>query len=79
MEFRRRVLHKGAEIGLHPIDHDEVYYVLGGEGSVSSDGVAKKLTAGSAAYLFRGATVGIKQLGPEPLNMIIAYPLPSAK
>lgn len=28
MEFRKRVLHKGAAIGLHPIAHDEVYYVL---------------------------------------------------
>ncbi len=25
MEFRKRVLHKGAAIGLHPIAHDEVY------------------------------------------------------
>jgi hypothetical protein len=30
MEFRKRVLHKGAAIGLHPIAHDEVYYVLSG-------------------------------------------------
>src|SRR5690348_15638316 len=43
MEFRKRTLHVGAEIGLHPIDHDEVYYVLEGEGAVSSDGTAQKL------------------------------------
>lgn len=75
MEFRRRVLHVGAAIGLHPIDHDEVYYVLSGEGDVTSDGVTTRLTPGVAAYLFRGANVGIRQVGPEPLNLIISYPL----
>src|SRR5262245_34547315 len=63
MEFRRRVLHVGGAIGLHPIDHDEVYYVLGGEGDVTSDGVVTRLKPGDAAYLFRGAEVGIKQVG----------------
>jgi hypothetical protein len=24
MEFRKRILHRGAAIGLHPINHDEV-------------------------------------------------------
>lgn len=75
MEFRRRVLHVGAAIGLHPIDHDEVYYVLGGEGDVTSDGVTTRLKPGDAAYLFRGANVGIKQVGDAPLNLIISYPL----
>lgn len=76
MEFRKRVLHPGSAIGLHPIDHDEVYYVLGGEGDVTSDGKTTRLKAGSAAYLFRGAVVGIKQVGSEPLTLIISYPLP---
>lgn len=38
MEFRRRTLDVGAAIGEHPIAHDEVYYVLEGEGEVVSDG-----------------------------------------
>lgn len=75
MEFRRRVLHVGAAIGPHPIDHDEVYYVLSGEGEVVSDGRTYRLTAGMAAYLYDGAVVGIRQLGPEPLSLIISYPL----
>ena len=41
MEFRKRVLHVGAAIGAHRIEHDEVYYVLSGEG---------ELTAGEEAY-----------------------------
>jgi mannose-6-phosphate isomerase-like protein (cupin superfamily) len=75
MEFRRRVLHRGAAIGLHPIAHDEVYYVLSGEGEVESDGVKRRLTSGMTAYLYDGAIVGIRQLGRKKLSLIIAYPL----
>lgn len=75
MEFRKRVLHVGAAIGLHPIDHDEVYYVLGGEGDVVSDGVTTRLTPGMAAYLYKGAVVGIRQTGSAELALIISYPL----
>jgi acetyl esterase/lipase len=75
MEYRRRTLHVGAAIGEHPIDHDEVYYVLAGQGEVISDGERRLLTPGMAAYLYDGAVVGIRQLGPEPLDLIISYPL----
>lgn len=76
MEFRKRVLHPGAAVGPHIIAHDEVYYVLGGEGEVVSDGVHRKVAPGDAAYLFTGAEVGIRQLGETPLSLIVAYPLP---
>ena len=76
MEFRRRILHRGAAIGDHPIDHDEVYYVLAGEGVVTSDGVSAPLRKGMAAYLYRGAVVGIRQVGARPLSLIISYPNP---
>lgn len=76
MEFRRRVLHKGAAIGEHPIDHDEVYYVMAGEGEVVSDGKHARLGPGMTAYLYRGAVVGIWQKGAEPLSLVIAYPNP---
>jgi mannose-6-phosphate isomerase-like protein (cupin superfamily) len=75
MEFRRRVLHVGAAIGAHVINHDEVYYVLSGEGEVVSDGVTARLRPGMAAYLYTGANVGIRQLGAEPLSLIISYPV----
>ena len=75
MEFRKRVLHKNAAIGLHPIAHDEVYYVLSGEGEVTSDGVTQRLKPGMAAYLYDGAVVGIKQIGRQPLTLIISYPV----
>ena len=75
MEFRKRVLHKGAAIGLHPIAHDEVYYVLSGEGEVTSDGVSQRIRPGMAAYLYNGAVVGIRQIGNKPLSLIISYPV----
>jgi mannose-6-phosphate isomerase-like protein (cupin superfamily) len=75
MEFRRRVLDVGAAIGEHPIGHDEVYYVTSGRGLVISDGVEAELGPGMAAYLYEGAVVGIRQLGDEPLSIIIAYPV----
>ena len=76
MEFRKRVMHKGAAIGLHPLKHDEVYYVLSGQGDVTSDGVTKRLGAGGAAYLYTGNNVGIAQVGDEDLVLIVSYPLP---
>ena len=76
MEFRRRILHPGAAIGEHPIDHDEVYYVLSGRGEVVSDGVKAILEPRMAAYLYRGAVVGIAQVGEAPLDLIISYPNP---
>lgn len=77
MDFRKRVLHPGAAIGLHVIAHDEVYYVLSGTGVVSSDGETKPVGPGTAAYLYNGANVGIRQTGKDPLALIIAYPLPT--
>jgi mannose-6-phosphate isomerase-like protein (cupin superfamily) len=74
MEFRKRTLHPGAAIGAHRIDHDEVYYVLEGEGEATSDGTTARLTAGMAVYLYSGANVGIRQIGEAPLTIIIAYP-----
>ncbi|WP_439567287.1 cupin domain-containing protein [Sphingopyxis sp.] len=78
-EFRKRALHVGAAIGIHPIDHDEIYYVLSGTGIVHSDGAEKELKAGTAAWLYKGARVGIRQTGGEPLVLIIAYPNKAAK
>lgn len=75
MEFRRRVLHSGSAIGEHPIDHDEVYYVLAGQGEVVSDGETRLLAPGMAADLYDGAVVGIRQLGDAPLDLIISCPL----
>ncbi|MBL8652225.1 MAG: cupin domain-containing protein [Sphingopyxis sp.] len=78
-EFRKRALHLGAAIGVHPIDHDEIYYVLSGTGVVHSDGEEKELRTGMAAWLYKGAKVGIRQTGDAPLVLIIAYPNKAAE
>lgn len=78
MEFRRRTLEPGAAIGEHPIAHDEIYYVLEGEGEVVSDGQRATLKPGMTAYLYEGAIVGIRQKGDRPLALIIAYPVKEA-
>lgn len=74
-EFRKRILHPGASIGLHVLSHDEVYYVVSGRGEVASDGRTEIMGPETAAYLYEGADVGIRQVGAEPLVLIIAYPL----
>ena len=75
MEFRRRTLDIGAAIGEHPIAHDEVYYVLDGEGEVVVGRPARsRCKPGMTAYLYDGAVVGIGQNGDKPLALIIAYP-----
>lgn len=75
MEFRKHTLDRGAAIGLHPIERDEIHYVISGEGVVTSDGVSTPLRAGMAAYLYEGAVVGVRQTGRAPLTLIIASPL----
>jgi mannose-6-phosphate isomerase-like protein (cupin superfamily) len=75
LEFRKRVLHPGAAVGAHRNGHDEVYYVLSGRGEVVSDGETAELGPGMAAYFYDGASVGIRQIGDEPLAIIIAYPI----
>lgn len=75
MEFLRRALHPGAAIGKHVIDHDEVYYVIAGRGEVEADGQRQILGAGDMAYLYAGEEVGIRQLGDEPLDLVVSWPL----
>lgn len=77
MEFRKRVLHVGAAIGAHKLAHDEVYYVLSGEGEAFSGERTEPVKAGQAIYFFAGETMGIRQKGSQPLALIISYPLAS--
>lgn len=77
MEFRKRILHVGAAIGVHPITHDEVYYVASGEGDLTAGGQTVRMRPGDAAYLYEGDAVGIEQRGEAPLVLIISYPLPA--
>lgn len=72
-QFRKRVLHKGAGIGLHQHDHDEIYYVLSGRGRYILDGVVHDVTAGDALLTRTGSTHSIQQTGGEDLVLLIVY------
>ncbi len=76
-EFRERVLHPGGSaIGVHPIDFDEVYFILEGQGVVTANEVVRPVGPGDMVYFYRGSQVGIRQTGEGPLRLIVAYPLP---
>jgi mannose-6-phosphate isomerase-like protein (cupin superfamily) len=76
--FRKRALHKGASIGMHVLEHDEVYYIVSGRGEVSVDDSRREVEANTAIFMHAGADVGIRQLGDDDLVLIVSYP-PVAK
>lgn len=77
--FRKRALHPGASIGDHKLTHDEVYYVVSGQGELIVDGTRSDMKAGSAAFMWEGASVAIRQTGKEDLVIIVSYPPPTPK
>ncbi|MFC3550554.1 cupin domain-containing protein [Lysobacter cavernae] len=72
--FRQRALHRGATIGTHRNDKDEIYYVLSGRGELLLDGKRSQVGAGDAILTRNGSTHGLKQLGDEDLVIIVVYP-----
>ena len=72
--FRKRALHKGASIGMHVLEHDEVYYVVSGRGELRVDDRKVEVGPDSAVFMHEGADVGIRQLGDADLVVIVAYP-----
>lgn len=72
-EFRKRVLHKGAGIGLHQHHKDEIYYVLGGRGIYELDGSEHPVQVGDAMLTRPGSTHAIRQDGDEDLVLLIMY------
>jgi mannose-6-phosphate isomerase-like protein (cupin superfamily) len=72
--FRKRALHPGASIGMHVLSHDEVYYIVSGQGELSVDDQRVAVGPDSAVFLHEGADVGIRQTGEADLVIIVAYP-----
>ena len=71
---RKRVLHKGAGIGLHPQHKDEIYYIVSGEGSYVLDGQQFDVRAGHALLTRPGSLHALQQRGEEDLVVLLAYP-----
>ena len=72
--FRKRALHRGAANGVNVLQHDEVYYALRGRGELEVDGAQLTLEPGTAVFMYRGATIRLRQVGEDDLVVIIAYP-----
>ena len=72
--FRKRVLHKGAGIGMHQHDKDEVYYVVSGKGRYIMDGTIRDVGPGDAMLTRTGSTHSLMQDGAEDLVILLAYP-----
>ena len=73
---RKRVLHKGAGIGLHPQHKDEIYYVVSGQGRYILDGQLHAVSSGHAMLTRPGSTHAIEQQGEQDLVLLIVYPSP---
>ena len=71
--FRKRALHRGAAIGYHRNDADEIYYVLSGRGELTVDGVKREVGAGTAILTRPGSSHGLRQVGTEDLVILIDY------
>lgn len=72
--LRKRVLHKGAGIGLHPQHKDEIYYIVSGQGSYVLDGKQHDARAGHALLTRTGSSHALQQVGEEDLVVLLVYP-----
>lgn len=72
--LRKRVLHKGAGIGLHLHDKDEIYYIVSGRGLYALDGAQYAVGPGHALLTRPGSTHALQQVGEEDLVVMLAYP-----
>lgn len=79
LRFRKRVLPKGAGIGLHPHRHDEVYFVLSGAGVYVLDGKVHDVVSGDVLLTRGGSTHAIMQSGDDDLVLLITYPVVASR
>ena len=71
--FRKRVLHKGAAIGYHLQKTDEVYYIIGGHGTMTINDRPFAVKRGDAILTRGGNSHGLAQKGLADLTIIISY------
>lgn len=71
--FRKRVLHKGASIGYHLQEADEVYYLLSGSGKMTINGDTFPVKPGDAMLTRKGSSHGLHNTGEGDLSLIVTY------
>jgi quercetin dioxygenase-like cupin family protein len=74
--FRKRALHRGAAIGYHRQEDDEIYYILSGTGALTLNGVESVVGPGTAILTRTGSSHGLRQLGADDLVIIVTYQQP---
>jgi mannose-6-phosphate isomerase-like protein (cupin superfamily) len=75
--FRKRALHRGAAIGYHLQEEDEIYYVVSGTGELRLNDARSTVGRGTAILTRTGSWHGLRQLGSDDLVIIIAYQQPT--
>jgi mannose-6-phosphate isomerase-like protein (cupin superfamily) len=73
LTFRKRVLKKGAAIGYHPQNDDEIYYVVSGTGMMSMNNDSFAVKSGDGVLTRPGNRHGLRQTGNDDLVIIINY------
>jgi mannose-6-phosphate isomerase-like protein (cupin superfamily) len=73
IDFRKRVLHKGASIGYHLQKEEEVYYIASGRGLLVINDKEIHVQAGDALLTHGGSYHGLTQEGEEDLEVIIVF------
>ena len=71
--FRKRALHRGAAIGYHRQEADEIYYILSGAGTLTLNGAQSVVGPGTAILTRAGSSHGLQQMGVEDLVIIVTY------
>jgi len=66
-------LEPGGWLGHHRHRPAEIYYVLGGEGTLTIDGEDHAVTAGTAAYIPGNSEHGIRNTGDGPLRFFYVF------
>jgi len=71
--FRKRTLKAGSAIGYHLQKHDEIYYVLSGNGVMQMNGKTFPVKPGDAILTRPGSSHGIAPNKDNDLTIIIVY------
>ena len=77
--FLKRALHKGAAIGYHQVNNDEVWYILAGRGELTLDGTREMLGPNTAILVRTGSWLGLRQAEAEDLVIAVAIAVASPR
>lgn len=70
--FAKRVLRRGASIGRHVADSEEVYYIVRGEGELIDDDGRRIVLPQSAITMRSGEVIELRQRGKRNLELLVA-------